>query len=237
MKRRLLIAAVFLLAGAVVNVAVAWGIVLVPPPHRRVAATGAIVELRRWLTAKTALSSEPIEASVWPRDVPAHWPRMSRANRVRRIGFEKDTYIGDKNGPDHRRTEFFYIDIADAGWPCWSLESEAWLDMVLHRRPSRHEETRRDGQPEHTLWLTGIPVSTNGSRFMADWRRLPIRPRWPGFAVNTLFYAAILWLPFVLRRWLRVRRGQCPKCAYPMGEAAVCTECGKTLPQRARVTT
>jgi hypothetical protein len=69
---------------------------------------------------------------------------------------------------------------------------------------------------------------------------LPIRPLWPGFAVNTLFYAAILWLlvpgPFALRRFIRVKRGLCPKCAYPMGEAAVCTECGKRLPGRAGAT-
>ena len=64
---------------------------------------------------------------------------------------------------------------------------------------------------------------------------------WPGFAVNTLFYAAILWLlipgPFVLRRIVRVKRGLCPACAYPAGEAAVCSECGKSLPGRAKVTT
>ncbi len=69
---------------------------------------------------------------------------------------------------------------------------------------------------------------------------VPIRPVWRGFALNTLFYAAILWLlipgRFVLRRFLRVRRGLCPKCAYPMGESSVCTECGCELPKRARTT-
>ena len=39
-------------------------------------------------------------------------------------------------------------------------------------------------------------------------KALPLRPIWPGFAVNTLFYAALLWLlipgPFVLRRFIRV---------------------------------
>ncbi len=62
---------------------------------------------------------------------------------------------------------------------------------------------------------------------------IPLRPIWPGFAVNTLFYAAILWLlipgPFALRRFLRLRRGLCPKCAYPSGESAVCSECGISL--------
>ncbi len=66
---------------------------------------------------------------------------------------------------------------------------------------------------------------------------VPIQPIWPGFAVNTVFYAAALWLlipgPFVLRRVIRVRRGLCPKCAYPAGDSAACSECGKALPGRA----
>ena len=71
-------------------------------------------------------------------------------------------------------------------------------------------------------------------------RRVPTQPIWPGFAVNTIFYSTLLWLlipgPFVLRRFLRLRRGLCPKCAYPMGESSVCTECGCGLPKRARTT-
>ena len=66
---------------------------------------------------------------------------------------------------------------------------------------------------------------------------LPWRPLWSGFLMNTIFYAA-LWPIirglFVRRRFLRLKRGLCPACAYPMGEAAVCTECGCGLPKRAR---
>ncbi len=66
---------------------------------------------------------------------------------------------------------------------------------------------------------------------------LPLGPIWPGFAVNTLFYAAVLWLlipgPFALRRLIRRQRGLCPKCGYPMGESSVCTECGVELAKRA----
>ena len=73
-----------------------------------------------------------------------------------------------------------------------------------------------------------IGTYTTGEHF------LPRGFIWPGFALNTVFYAATLWLlicgPFALRRFLRVRRGLCPKCAYPRGESAVCTECGKPLP-------
>ena len=66
------------------------------------------------------------------------------------------------------------------------------------------------------------------------------RPLWPGFAVNTIFYATFLWLlicgPFALRRFIRMKRGRCPACAYPRGESNVCSECGKALPGRARAT-
>ena len=59
---------------------------------------------------------------------------------------------------------------------------------------------------------------------------IPLRPIWPGFAINTLFYAAILWglfaAPLALRRRRRIKRGLCPKCAYPIGASDVCTECG-----------
>ncbi len=61
-------------------------------------------------------------------------------------------------------------------------------------------------------------------------------PAWLGFAVHTLFYAALLWLPiyglFALRRFIRRRRGRCPACAYPMGDSNVCTECGRPVPGR-----
>ena len=81
----------------------------------------------------------------------------------------------------------------------------------------------------------------NGAADLGDLEYLPLRPIWPGFAVNTLFYAAVLWLlipgPFVLRRVIRVRRGLCPACAYPRGESDVCSECGKGLPRRMTVTT
>ena len=216
MKRRLLIVAVFLLAGAVANVAVAWFFVMAPPPHRRVSG-GFAVELRRWVMDHTPHSREPI--SAWPREVPHHWPQFRSGTRHRRIG----------SGMDRcgalQLDYSFIIQIKYVGWPLWSLESEAWIN--LHVGPNRTIQYRTDGHPEHTWWLTGIPVASNGASFVGDQRCLPIRPRWPGFAVNTLFYAAILWLPFVLRRWLRVRRGLCPKCAYPMGESAVCSECGR----------
>ena len=59
---------------------------------------------------------------------------------------------------------------------------------------------------------------------------LALRPVWPGFTINTLLYAGLLWLLIrgrrALRRFIRHRRGQCLVCAYPTGSSPVCTECG-----------
>ena len=64
-------------------------------------------------------------------------------------------------------------------------------------------------------------------------RVLPLHVFWPGFAINTVFYAVGGWLlfaaPFALRRWRRIRRGLCPKCAYDLRgtpDGTACPECG-----------
>ena len=69
-------------------------------------------------------------------------------------------------------------------------------------------------------------------------RVLPFGLIWPGFTINTLFYSIMLWLliagPLALHHLIRRRRGLCPKCAYPMGESSVCSECGQELPKGVR---
>jgi hypothetical protein len=94
-----------------------------------------------------------------------------------------------------------YVSVR-VGWPCLCLET-----------------ARYDGRIDRLRTRT---ISGTADALQ--------RTVWPGFAVNTIFYAAILWLllaaPFALRRRLRKQRGLCPACAYPIGESATCTECG-----------
>jgi hypothetical protein len=65
-----------------------------------------------------------------------------------------------------------------------------------------------------------------------------LAPILPGFAINTIFYAAILWLlwfaPGKIRRFIRIRGHRCPACGYQIapggGIGPVCSECGAPLP-------
>ena len=92
-----------------------------------------------------------------------------------------------------------------AGWPFLSLQGE------------RHFE------PEPVTYQFAW-LAQESSR--GEWTFIPLRPIWLGFVGNTLFYAGLLYLPFVVRRFIRVRRGLCPACAYQRGESDVCSECG-----------
>jgi hypothetical protein len=105
------------------------------------------------------------------------------------------------------------------GWPLVSLWMSTTGDVIANRTANERL---------HGGWLVGGAVESRGNEFIA----LPYRPIWPGFAINTLFYAGILWLlfaaPFALRRRRRIKHGLCSKCGYDLrgSNASACPECG-----------
>ena len=108
----------------------------------------------------------------------------------------------------------------ESGWPLRSLAGE-WL---CHNST----EARRSWYATAIMnpWLSDDEQTVNF---------IPYRPIWPGFAINTLFYAAILWTltlgPFTARRMIRRKRGHCIKCGYDLRgtEHEVCPECGVAI--------
>ena len=203
MKRRLLIAAIFLLAGAVVNVAVAWGCYLAARPQGY----------------RSAYQPSDAGTTAWwnenkPEGVT---DELAGFDSVDRFGWSLVTLHGDEGGllrilPSgqlriSRGIQDLHLAMyLTAGLPMRSLHGQSWF---------------RKGE---MIQQSGI-ISTGSEAW------LPCGPIWPGFAVNTIFYAAILWSlilgPMVVRRFIRQRRGLCPKCAYPRGESDVCSECGR----------
>jgi hypothetical protein len=59
---------------------------------------------------------------------------------------------------------------------------------------------------------------------------VPLRPIWPGFALDTAFYgtlAFLLWsAPRFVKRTRRRRRGLCVVCGYDLRGMQKCPECG-----------
>ena len=223
MKRRLLIIAVFLLLGAVVNVAVAWGCAAwadLGTDYTEGISEDGTASLLRW-------SSNIGTLIYFERNRTA---TLNRAWRGRRRMDELSPYWLHLNEPSaayqsgRTNEDIRFIDAR--GWPVLTMWSEYVWPPWLYG----------DGT---IVVKGGLPLSSRHSVSQLYFgppfpRALPLRPIWPGFALNTLFYASLLWFlipgPFVLRRFLRVRRGLCPKCAYPMGDSSVCTECGNPLP-------
>ncbi len=198
MKRRLLTIAIFLLAGAVVNVAVAWGCARWPRYIFSISSENSV-----------ALSFQDI--AWWNKHVSPLFHRHAEfAFKRREVGIEASMFFSAATAQGHMSA----IHIV-SGWPARSLSGEFW-DSYAQGKPPQWSERR------------AVIVDLNRSF------AVPLRPLWPGFTVNSLFYAGILWLllpgPFTLRRLIRSRRGLCPACAYDLchAEHEACPECGVT---------
>ena len=251
MRRRLITIAIFLLAGAMVNVAVAWGCAAWLPfevrrPGTRqpgVSPEYAIEFIRRNLSAdpdavedvsywrirrRGALFFCAIRGRVDAEDVerPNIHPSSSPEGLTPEV--LRPRWLQVKRAPPYNDIGLAYRRVFAWGWPLLSLWCE-YEDVEVNPfiTPRIY---RVHGGIETSL--ERIKLVTYGGPYA---RVLPLRPIWTTFAVNTLFYAALLWGlipgPFAMRRLIRRRRGLCPKCAYPMGESTVCTECGNALPR------
>ncbi len=226
-RRYLLTIAIFLLAGAVVNVGVAWGFAVWSNPfHGRYAFDdGQIMSVAKyWSRGATVvhfLRWRPPKSAENLSDLIPNWGELE----------EPSSDLEESIGWAALEERCVY----GAGWPARAL----WCEPkgVIYYEAFMRYSHRQKLLPTHGYIKTSLtPWQGLGSGNKIP-PPLPLRPTWPGFALNTILYAALLWLPFApfaLRRLIRRRRGLCPKCAYPMGESAVCTECGEELPGRVR---
>jgi len=170
---------------------------------------------------------------LWPYAIPDDlhlprnfdWPWPENYEETRGFGVTQRFYswadMIDRRSQEERRwpgihlPHTYILGVFSSGIPC----------RCLARTGSFGERGWTFVEWDDPPFATNLGVSVSEG--------LPILPLWPGFAINTLFYAAILWLlflaPFRIRRAVRIRRGRCPKCAYPVGVSPVCTECGREL--------
>ena len=242
MKRRLAKIVVFLFLGAIVNIAVAWGCAVARPfPGDNWSDTLAEATRVDWFY----FPDEP-GATAW------QWHDIAAADG-RGVGWETRclSFFGDRDDrirrisgdPPPRMLESvklpdksIHVEVlhSAAGWPFAVFDGAAVLDHDVEPYPALE-----------TWWCLLVPFGrtyewwpagpesaievqlTSGYQIV-----VPLRPIWPGFAINTIFYAVILCLlafgPFAVRRFVRNKHGRCIKCGYDLGHAdhRACPECG-----------
>lgn len=150
-------------------------------------------------------------ASWWRAHAPLNFPiHATEGGSLTNFGREVVALSAPTTDVFHNK---FFVWRIRSGWPSKSMEWSHWMNL------SDRSEIRK-GVLTDQVWeqqFRGIPYHVTAS----------------GFAINTIFYAAIVWLlfaaPFKLRRWRRIKRGLCPACAYPVGTSSTCTECGKPV--------
>ena len=207
MKRWIAKLVLFLLLGAIVNVAVAWGLAgFYPATFDR---------------TKSSLSDE---ARRWASDKGVPYPVISSYNGlgIRWVVVHKQVGTTMLSGGAEEPVYDYAGMVVDAGWPFVAMYEQSWIDDAASSSHRRIYRTAIGLQSE----ATGLaPV-------IAPLRPIPLNPALPGFAFNTLLYAAIVWLitlaPFTARRMIRRKRGRCIKCGYDLrgAEHEACPECG-----------
>jgi len=230
-RRKVFIVGVLLLfGGAIVNVAVAWGCALLVNPTEVEIPQLALkmtpsesVELARvdrfgytWIDTTRAKSSRGTfrvhEYGPDPVELAPHWGNLQ----------DLDSRFLQRNSQNHERSVLQQLGNIACGWPLRSF----WCEIYRAVGEARWNDA--------TGLRGGVDLGLEGWRGSQMWPRvLPMRIIGFGFAINTIFYAVLLWvlflLPGIIKRTPRRRRGLCPACAYPTGTSEVCTECGAAI--------
>jgi hypothetical protein len=117
-----------------------------------------------------------------------------------------------------------------AGWPMRSMMS---VNEGVVGAESAVISAGINIEPAHGIKDGIVLMPRAGVVDFKGWRALPLRPMWPGFAVSTLFHAALLgalWYgPGAVRRRVRRARGACACCGYDLRGSVLssaCPECG-----------
>ena len=206
MKRRLTKLVVILLLGAIVNVAVAWG-----------CATWIVPLTNDWATWQRQLNT-PLRSDYrkwWATHAPSGFQKEPvAAVRSANVGVTHVSMWKPVAFTPEGTFDYDLVKRIRAGLPLRAVEGAYW---------------RAAGTP-----TAGTPKVIPDAAVVlpADRLKILLRPVWPGFAINTVFYAAIVWGltlgPFTARRLIRRKRGHCIDCGYDLSHAdhEACPECG-----------
>jgi hypothetical protein len=183
-------------------------------------AAGAAITLAiAWASMTWAPTPRPRPVSTtgyveysWPATPPMGWP----APPDLAIDFENfwmHWYFAAAN----KGTDRYVVNVYKVGFPMRALQSEYWV-YNDDQQQSRDRAVKRG-------------IRTGRRHAYANPRLLPTRFLTLGWIVDSAFYGALVLAlttgPGMIRRFLRTRRGACPRCGYDLrGSSGVCPECG-----------
>lgn len=201
--------AVCLFTGVVLNGAVAWGLVWVTPiPF------GSTLNTVKVTTAPMAELALPVELPRpdkffgWVGFAESYWQML----------WDEPALDGKDAWPPKRS---IVIHLTRSGWPMRSMQHQASMQVMYQKSAI---VVNQISPTNFASWRGGL-----------DWgsKRYGTFPVWPGFLINTLFFAAIvglcLWGAVSLRMRWRRREGVCEACGYDrrgLAVGAACPECG-----------
>jgi hypothetical protein len=156
----------------------------------------------------------------WPPGAPQGWPEPTRYCGFAGIGL-RQVRLWESSSLHPQSGSAYMADTFIAGWPWGALQATRFerYPAVPNEPPAR---------PTASLWHEGVLELPKRSG--QGQRRLPIKPAFPGLALDLVTFGAATWMLLcfasIARRKLRSRKGLCPHCAYPLS-GATCPECGK----------
>lgn len=135
---------------------------------------------------------------------------------------------------DLREDDLYSLINLQVGWPLRSGAYEYHTEQLWRQSGPLGVVTNEP----FSLWRHGLPIPDwlrrKREAGVEDYRRIPIRPIWPGFAFNVLLNACVIGPLMLVPGWVvrarRRRRGACVGCGYAMAglaEGSRCPECGK----------
>ena len=187
------------------------------------------------------------EDSSWNPKANAHHERPVRRNAWAWRATMQRLSIFDLDPADSRSTVEF-LCVFDVGWPAAAARCGSYTGRFLGRGFEIDRTRTRPVSLHGGVEVFTLPSSTPtvltwqaGAQEPLYRFALPLLPLWPGFLINTLFYALLLFLawrtPIFARRTLPRRRGRCVGCGYDregLGTRAACPECGASVGHGAR---
>lgn len=217
MKRQARTILIFLLLGAIINVAVAW----MAPITMSITSSSIGLNEGEDDVLQDAYQSAWIRSMKSDRGLHVYATSGEWNAFTTIITFDaQDTIVPDP-------FPYVGIQVLRAGWPLRACEG---------RRIAYLTSTDNTGNIIRVETFMAIPLSSQRI-YTNDAGIIPFGPLWPGFFANIVFYATVIWLlrmgVIVPRRFLRLRRGLCPDCAYDLRGAPPvsmqCPECGRRL--------